>query len=212
MIKRQLSTLTKSVLIAGFSFALSVAPSFAAIITFSVSQGIQPSNVGTITLTDNGSNSVKVDVALLSAQYGFLNTGGPHTPFAFNLNGVSGLNVIFTTPSAGFSLNTAGGDNTPFGSFGVALDKSGGNGSGNAHYGNLVFTLTGTGLSTNSFAPNAEGYYFSADLTNGQNTGAQAWKIVGGNIPGTPDGGTTAALLGLTLAGLALARRLGMNS
>ena len=166
-----------------------VNPAIAGVVrVFSVSEGIQPSNVGTITLTQDGADAVDVSVDLLDG-YGFLNTGGPHTPFAFSVAGSGTLSISpFTTPAGGtftvglnnytFSLNTAGGSNTPFGIFGVALDSNAPNGSGAAYYGDLLFTLNRTGgLDTSDFIANAGGYFFSADLTDGTNTGAQAWKV-----------------------------------
>ena len=166
-------------------FLLVAGPAHASVV-FDVSEGVQPANVGKITLTQSGANSVIVGVDLLDG-YGFLNTGGPHTPFAFNLTPSAGVLSIssFTTPLNGvyasgtFSLNTGGGENTPFGIFNVALDSSAGNGSGNAYFGDLLFTLSRTtGLTIADFVPNSDGYYFSADLTDGSDTGAQAWKEV----------------------------------
>lgn len=202
------SFLKKSALIAAVA-SMALASQAFAITIFSVSSGVQPSNVGTITLTQAGADNVNVSVTLLASNYGFLNTGGPHTPFAFNLSGTgsAGVSVTFTTPAAPgtpFVLNLAGGDNTPFGSFNVALDMPDvGNGSGAAYYGplvgpDLVFTVTKTGLTEASFLN------FSADLTNGNNTGSQFWSTPG---TGVPDGGSTVALLGLALAGLAMVRR-----
>jgi len=197
--------------------------------TFSVSQGTQPTNVGIITLTQVDFDSVQIGVDLLDG-YGFVNTGGPHTPLAFNLNGSGALSITpFTTPLNGvyasgvFSLNTGGGDNTPYGSFGIALDSSAGNGSGAGYYGDLLFTLNREGgLDTDDFVRNVDndpivdGSYFSADLSNCAPdatscpdfgpTGAQAWsdrRIPTTQIP-LP---STLALLGLPLAGLALSRR-----
>lgn len=178
--------------------------------TFTTSVGTQPSNVGTITLTQDGANSVIVD-AELEAGYGFLNTGGQHTPFAFNLSGTGTLSIAFTSPASGtysfgtLSLNTSGGDNTPYGTFTVAIDNTAGNGSGKAYYGSLVFTLTRTGgLDTSDFVQNGSGAYFSADLTDGQNTGAQAWKVRTGR--GVPEP-LTLSLFGAGLAGVAAMRR-----
>lgn len=181
--------------------------------TFNVSVGVQPSDVGVITLTQNGT-SVDVSVDLKSG-YGFLNTGGPHTPLAFNVTGAGVLSIsAFTTPTNGaypfgvFTLDNAGGGNTPYGSYGIALNNSAGNGSGKAYYGDLLFTLSRAGgLDTDDFVANAGGYFFSADLTDGRDTGAQAWSA-----RSTP-GGTpipepaTLALFGAALAGLGFATR-----
>src|SRR5258708_9294709 len=103
------------------------------IYTFTTSQGTQPDNVGKVTLVQDGANSVDVYVDLLSATYGFVNTSGPHTPFAFNLSGSGTLSIAFTEPLNGifglyvFTLNTGGGDNTPNCTFGVAVDSFPGN-------------------------------------------------------------------------------------
>ena len=108
-------------------------------------------------------DSVQIGVDFLPG-YGFVNTGGPHTPFAFNLTGSGALSISpFTTPlngvyaSGAFSLNTGGGENTPYGSFGIALDSSAGNGSGTGYFGDLLFTLNRVGgLDTNDFIRNAD--------------------------------------------------------
>jgi len=182
---------------------------------FSTSVGTQPSDVGVITITQDGANSVDVLVDLLNSSYGFLNTGGPHTPFAFNLSGSGALSIAFTSPAgppAGhyahgtFSLNTAGGDNAPYGTFGVAIDDSAGNGSGNAYYGDLAFTLTRSGgLSTDNFISNGSAV-FTADLTNGESTGAQAWRV-GIDPPARVPEPLTLSMFGAGLAGAAAIRR-----
>jgi hypothetical protein len=188
------------------------------IYVFSNSTGTQPSNVGVITLTQVDTTHVSVNVDLLSG-YGFVNTGGPHTPFAFNLDGsLTGLTISsWNTPVGGsytnslgnsgtFGLNTAtGGDNTVFGHFNVALDDTAGNGSSKGYFGDLLFTLYRPGsLDTADFTA------FSADLSNNINsgtTGAQGWSE-GIDPPSTqvPEP-LTLSLFAAGLAGLAGMRR-----
>jgi hypothetical protein len=168
------------------------------IIVFSTSTGYNPSNVGIITLTQVSATQVNVlvdliDTALPNPQYGFLNTGGPHTPLAFNLSGSdAGVTAQFVQPlqppGTLFSLDVTGGSATPFGTFGTALVLNAGNGSTNAYFGDLEFVLTrASGLETTDFIANANGWFFGADLTNGNgsapfgNTGSQAWTGVGIN-------------------------------
>ncbi len=208
---------------------MAAGPAFAGPVrTFSVSEGIQPSNVGVITLTQINSTTVNVlvdliDTTLPPPQYGFINTGGPHTPFGFTLAGTeTGVSATFTQPPGGdytfgiFSLSTGNGDATPYGTFGISIDSTAGNGSSNAYYGDLEFQVTRTsGLSTDDFILNTAlgsgssgPAYFAADLTNGaaSTTGSQAWK--------TPDGPprvpqpTTLGLMGTGLLALFAMRKL----
>jgi hypothetical protein len=183
--------------------------------TFSLNQTAVPQfpagGVGTVTLTQVSATQVGVLVDLNSG-FGFLNTGGPHTPFTFNLSGSGGLTATFTTPTNGtyasgtFSLNTAGGSNTPYGTFGVAIDSSANNGSGAAYYGDLAFTLTrASGLDTTSFIQNGSGAYFAADITNGTNTGAVAATTR--NTPTTVPEPMSLALVGTGLVAFGLLRR-----
>lgn len=194
-------------LIFAMAFSISASSAMAVPYTFDVSEGVQPDNVGTIMLMQDGANSVNVSVDLLKG-YGFINTGGPHTPFTFNLSGTGALSINFSSPLNGsyasglFSLDTEGGDNTPYGTFGIALDSSANNGTVNGYFGDLDFALTRVGgLDTSDFVANDSGVYFAADLTNGEsNTGAQAWMVRTDPPPvtGVPEPGT----MGLFGAGL----------
>ena len=195
------------------------AVSFADSITYSTSVGTQPSDVGAITLTQVNATTVKV-LLDLKPGYGILNTGGPHTPFAFNLAHEDNLSISFVQPSGGtytigshiylFSLNTGGGANTPYGTFGVAIDDSAPNGGSKAYYGDFEFNLSRTGgLTLADFVPNSVSdgaWFFSADLVSPIGaTGAQAWKTK--DTPQVPDSGATAILLGVGLLSLSLVRR-----
>lgn len=189
---------------------------------FSSSTGTQPSNVGTITLTQNGAG-VNVKVDLLDG-YGFVNTGGPHTFFGFNLADTSNLNISFLTPAGGtfspkpgtngtLSLDTNGGSTPSFGNFSVAIDSSLGNGSSKGLFDDLIFNLTRTGgtLYTEDFINNASGYFFTADLSDGTNTGQQAWSV-GIDPPAKVPEPLTMSLFGAGLAGMAALRRRKSNS
>jgi hypothetical protein len=79
------------------------------IYTFTTSLGAQPSNVGTITLTQVNSTTVDVlvdlaDTTLPLPRYGFINSDGAYTPFAFNLAGTeAGVSATFLQPAGGAS-------------------------------------------------------------------------------------------------------------
>jgi hypothetical protein len=87
-------------------------------------------------------------------------------------------------------LTLVDSDATPYGTFGIGINYGGGQGSGAAYYGDLEFVLTRTsGLTIDDFVRNgcidtpvncSAGYYFAADLTNGDGrgfgtTGSVAW-------------------------------------
>jgi hypothetical protein len=204
----------KSAALATCVFAIAVSASTPAlagpIYTFNTSSGTQPSNVGTITLTQVTSTSVDVNLVFSAANYGLVNTGGPHVTFGFNLAAGSGtLGISFVTPPGGnfafgsFSLNTAGA-----GGFNTILDDSAGNGSSKGYYGPLEFVLSRSGgLSTDDFIGTGSGAYFEADVTDGAagNTGEQIWT--GSSSTTHIPEPLTMSLFGAGLAGIGALRR-----
>ena len=148
---------------------------------------------------------------------------GAKIPFGFELSSATSaeaLSILFIDPSGGsytngmgnsgtFTLNhstSSPGSQAGFGTFNTWITNSAGNGSSDAYYGELKFVLActascgTTGLDTNDFVVNGSSVYFTADLTNGSSTGAQAWET---RVPEP----STILLFGTALAGIGLYRR-----
>jgi hypothetical protein len=175
-------------------------------------------SAGTVTISQDG-NDVEIDF-VIHGGWGILNTGGPHLPFAFNISSPAGLKIIsWTTPSAGnaphgsFTLASGSGGNTPFGDYTDWLSYSAGNGSGKAYFGNLDFVVgySSGALDTTAFIANPDGYYFSADITDGPDgpTGASAANTRGTVVPTPEPAGI--ALFGLGLLSLSFVHRRGAH-
>lgn len=123
--------------------------------------------LGSVALIQNGSHQVVVAVRLTSGT-AFVATGGPHNAFAFNLDLKTNYAVSVTNPLGVFSVAKTNKSlrNTPYGFFTDAIECTGcGRGARDANPGPLEFTVTdAAGISASDFIPNADGFYFSADV------------------------------------------------
>jgi hypothetical protein len=152
-----------------------------------ITGGVPAGGAGTITVLQLNMDEVQVTVTL--APNLLINTGGPHTPFAFNLSSAAtvavnaGQGITVMAPITGadcspapapcFTPAYAPGSATPYGTLSEALTYSGATGGGTAHGndGPLVFTVTGAGVGNvtpdgvfSAFVPNSAGTIFAADL------------------------------------------------
>jgi hypothetical protein len=152
--------------------------------------GAQTPSFGTVTIDELvGGTSVKVTVELTNPNSLFVNTGGPHDPFLFNLVG-AGSTVAVDNNVAGqqFTYDGAGSFTaTPFGTFTNKIGCCGGEkkkGAANGDPPPLIFTVTNLGGLTfggagaiydadhklitpgtgNRFASNVGGFLFAADI------------------------------------------------
>lgn len=165
--------------------------------------------LGTVTLTQNGSDEVDIEV-LLAAATKFVSTGGPHHAFVFNLDRTSPYTVSITSPTGGiFALAGANPDNTPYGTFSNGINCPGcGPGASHANPGPLDLAVTdSSGISIADFIPNCGGYYFSADVIGpAGGTGDIASRSLSTHNESVPEP-SVLVLLGVGLAGVAAARR-----
>jgi hypothetical protein len=174
--------------------------------------GVPADGAGTITLLQLDLNQVQITVSLGSNL--LVNTGGPHTPFAFNLidavaasvNSTFGITMLSpVTPERGCSRSACftptyeSGRATPYGTLSEALDYNGHNGGeGHGYAGPLVFTITGAGVgqvtpdgSFSAFAANESGAVFAADMyiaASGQTGTVAAFAGTPGNTGNTITG------------------------
>ena len=185
----------------------------ASAITFDLNE-ISASNIGTgsqglVTLTPNALDPThKIDVVVsLSDGVLMVDSGGPHTPFVFNLaSTVAGSTVTVT--SGNFIAASGSQPATPYGDFTNGIAYNGQNGGGHGSHGPLEFVVfNASGITISDFATNSGGYYFAADLYGtGGNAGSVAATstvavpapVVGAGLPG---------LIGACGALLAFARR-----
>ncbi len=123
---------------------------------------------GSVTLTQVSANEVDVAVTLVSGVL-IINSGGPHTPFVFNLDKTGATVTVLSTSSttpAEWGTPVGSSQATPYGTFtnGIPYDGSNG-GVGHGNHGPLDFSVTlATGISISDFVANSGGYFFAADL------------------------------------------------
>lgn len=202
-------------LLTGLAACLAVAAMPASAVTVftldtTATPGLGSGPFGTVTLTQDGATAVDVSV-VLAAGYKFVETGGPHDPFTFNL-GVSGYNVtgiVVTaaplTPPANIKpyVWSQPGSNPAFGSYTDQINcPTCGNGGSNAYAIQIDFQVNrGPGLLESDFVANADGFAFSADLLR---VATGATGAVGASPIPEPE---TYALMLAGLAGVGLMAR-----
>jgi len=113
---------------------------------------------------------VQVTVTLSNGATAFVNTGNGsnHPGFAFNLGGspITVANIVDVTNLGDFHIGPARTDGPDLGTFGYYFDNIG-KGASAKNAGMLTFDiLRASGIAPTDFVPNADGYYFAADVLN----------------------------------------------
>jgi hypothetical protein len=160
----------------------------------------------TVTLTQNGTNDVRVTVTLASPLE-FINSGLQET-IDFNLTGVTSAASATNFTNTNFSLSSQVGGNhfDGFGDFQYAIKLNTAQGAGGAQPSPLSFDIIATGLTEAKFTTNAGGWYFGVDVYNPTRnttgpigTGSNGTLSNTGSVPEP----TSIVLLGSVFVGLA---------
>src|SRR4051794_2635903 len=186
----------------------------ASAITFDLNV-ISASNIGIgsqglVTLTPNALDPThKIDVVVsLSDGVLMVNSGGPHTPFVFNLASAGAAGSEVSPTSGNFIAVSGSQPATPDGDFTNGIAYNGQNGGGHGSPGPLEFVVfNASGITISDFVTNSGGYYFAADLYG---TGGNAGSVAATSTVAVPAPVVGAGLPGLIAACgglLALARR-----
>jgi hypothetical protein len=211
-----MSTYRRGLLALAAVVGLHIVPASATPVTFTLDQGAFTGNFGTVTLTQDGTNRVKVEVDL-AANVGFVDTGAGD-PLLFDIAGNPAITI--TNLTAGFAIgNEASGHSIHTGGAGNfeydILCTACGNGGSHPDLGPLVFDVTAPGLTPNSFVSDGTAY-FAADicrdvLSNHQCTGVAGTGVEYANVaadppPSVPEPATP-LIFGAGLLGLGILRR-----
>lgn len=170
---------------------------------------------GSVTLNQSG-NNVNVTVALRQ-DMDFVNTGGPHSVFAFNARNVQAADVFdlmfngISGSELGFTVQPNGA-NAPFGTaFSLMIDCTGSrcrNGAPGATKDPLSFTIADSVLADFGFLAEGTRAFFAADVICRAGSCDGATGAVGANQAPGGDGQMTVsepsqlALMGLALLGV----------
>jgi PEP-CTERM motif len=208
------------------AFSLLTAPAKADIYTVTTDHcsGGCGTGEGTVTVTQDGANTVKIDVEGVGSGFDFIASGaGVENSFFFNIKAITGGNVDNPTISvsnltSGWQLvsTTAGsyaGDGLS-GDFEYALTChfSGGaceqNGSAGATPPPLIFDVTAAGLTAASFndpggTSGANTAEFAADVLAAGNTGLVGFSMTASTVPEP----SSLWVLGIAFAGLTIIAR-----
>ena len=155
---------------------------------------------GSVTLDDSSPGAIRVTVNLFN-HFLFVDTGAHHA-FGFNMNNPSAYTMALIAPAADFTLLPGSFTQPGFGGFNRGFDCTlCGNGASSPVPPPLIFSVTGSGLTVNSFVANSSGYLFSADVYGNGFTGAVAVRNTAVPEP------AIITLLGLGLVGLGFVYR-----
>jgi hypothetical protein len=205
-----------SCLAAALALGAYASPASASLVYTLNAGAFSPGPFGTVTLSQDGTNTVKVEVVLATG-VGFVDTGAGE-PLLFNITGnptitISNLTTPFGigTTASGGSIHTGGAGDFEYD---IVCGTACGTGGNAPNRGPLDFDVTATGLTVNSFDSNGTAF-FAADICRDINTddrcvsGNNTGVVYAGGPPTTTDVPEPATLLifGVGLVGIGVMRR-----